>query len=163
MEHHRKTEPNLDVSKIAAEKERLTAASNLLPNRWIIAVGAGLFLGLKSTGFGFEMSPVKFYQLFMETVKYVCLALVVVSIWMTMFRFFVGRFKGELTWFAILMVFLFSTETFASLFISAGKYITTYVMAQTNEQPVNSDVRSSLIEMKKKQGEPDENVGYEQR
>lgn len=157
MKGNAEDQEQMNVSKIAEEKERLTAASNLLPNRWIIAVGAGLFLGLKSTGFGFEMSPVKFYQLFMETVKYVCLALVVVSIWMTMFRFFVGRFRGELTWFAILMVFLFSTETFASLFISAGKYITGYVMTQTNEQPVNSDMETAIQNMKKKQETINEN------
>lgn len=141
---------SLTPEQIHAEKERVKSAAELLPNRWIIAVGAGLFLGLKSTGFGFEMTPIKFYQLFMETVKYVCLALVVVSVWMTMFRFFVGRFKGELTWFAILMVFLFSTETFANLFINLGKYVTTYSAQATQVVSPNENDMQMIEQLKRK-------------
>lgn len=111
----------MNLQDIEQEIQKKQRAADLLPNRWIIAVGAGLFLGLKTTGFGFEMNPIKFYQLFLEIVKYVCLSLVVVSIWMTMFRFFVGRFKGELLWFTILMIFLFSTEAFANIFLQISR------------------------------------------
>lgn len=128
--------------ELDSEKDVRQNAANLLPNRWIIAVGAGLFLGLKSTGFGFEMTPIKFYQLTLEIIKYVCLSLVVVSVWMSLFRYFVGQLRGELIWFATLMIFLFSTEAFANLFLQIGKQLVVVSETHTAELEIKRNEAS---------------------